>query len=233
MEDCMDKWLGLDSKFYKWGTFVADMLILMILWAVCSLPVITIGASTTAVYYVTTRMLSNREGYIAKDFFKSFFSNFIKATLVTVLIGVMLVVEYINIMAMDKSSLLFPVQFFIVFEIVAFALFVFPLLSRFNMKFFELLRNAFFMANRHLLTSISCIIMIGAVVFLLNVLTAPFYVYPIVLMLAFAIYATVTSMMFMNIFRKYVPEMDVDDNDPDYFNIDDSEESTDKPDTEA
>ena len=65
----MEKWLGLDSKFYKWGTLLADLIILTVLWLICSLPIITMGAATTALYYVTTRQLSNREGYVSRDFF--------------------------------------------------------------------------------------------------------------------------------------------------------------------
>lgn len=215
----MEKWLGLDSKFYKWGTWFVDTMQLMILWAICCLPVITIGASTTAVYYVATRQISGREGYIGKDFFKSFFSNFFKATAITVILEIFAVVEFINIMAMDKGSLLFPIQFVIVYELFAFSIFVFPLLARFDFKFTELLRNAFLMANRHILTVVSCFIMLAAGAFLMVMLQAPIYVYPIVVIIVFAVYTPVSSLMFMNVFRKYVPDMDVDKEDN--FSIED------------
>ena len=68
----MEKWFGLDSKFYKFGTLIGDLIILTLLWTICCLPIVTIGASTTALYYVTTRQLSDREGYVSKGFFQEF-----------------------------------------------------------------------------------------------------------------------------------------------------------------
>ena len=35
---------------------LVDMLILSGLWVICSLPVVTIGASTAALYYVTLKL---------------------------------------------------------------------------------------------------------------------------------------------------------------------------------
>lgn len=50
----MGGWFNIDSKFYRFCSYVGDFIILMVLWAIFSLPVITIGASTTAAYYVAT-----------------------------------------------------------------------------------------------------------------------------------------------------------------------------------
>ena len=36
---------------------------LNILWLVCSLPIVTIGASTTALFYVTLKMAEDRDEY--------------------------------------------------------------------------------------------------------------------------------------------------------------------------
>ena len=68
----MGGWFNIDSKFYRFCSYVGDFIILMVLWAIFSLPVITIGASTTAAYYVATPQLLSRMGYIWKVFFKSF-----------------------------------------------------------------------------------------------------------------------------------------------------------------
>ena len=63
---------SMDGPIYKYGGLLADLLLLTLLWLLCSLPIITIGAATTAVYYVTTRRLSDKESYITRDFFLSF-----------------------------------------------------------------------------------------------------------------------------------------------------------------
>ena len=48
---------------------LVDMLILSGLWVICSLPVVTIGASTAALYYVTLKLANNEEGYTVRSFF--------------------------------------------------------------------------------------------------------------------------------------------------------------------
>ena len=48
----------------------------------------TVIFGITAAYYVATRQLSSREGYIWKDFLKSFKSNFIQSTLSTIIFGI-------------------------------------------------------------------------------------------------------------------------------------------------
>ncbi|MBR5355791.1 MAG: YesL family protein [Lachnospiraceae bacterium] len=54
---------------------------LNILWLVCSLPIITIGASTTALIYSCMK-LHKEEGYATKNFFISFKENFKQSTII-------------------------------------------------------------------------------------------------------------------------------------------------------
>ena len=71
----------LDNPPMRFLSKVADLLILNLLFLVCSLPVITIGASTTAVYYCFFKMKDQEDGYLFRKFFKSFKENFRQATL--------------------------------------------------------------------------------------------------------------------------------------------------------
>ncbi len=203
----MDKWLGLDSKFYKWGTLLGDLIIITILWLICSIPIITIGASTTALYYVTTRQLSNREGYVSRDFLKSFKSNFFQATAVTLLIMLIGGILFININYFEPTStvntIIYLIQYVIFYELIIFTVYVFPVLSRFELKTGELIKTAFFMANRHLLTTFTCLILLFAV-------CAVLIRWGILIIVCAGAYGILTSLMFMNLFRKYVPDMDKD-----------------------
>ena len=52
---------GIDSKFYEVVSKIADLVVVNLLFVLCSLPIITIGASTTALYGVTKKMAENRE----------------------------------------------------------------------------------------------------------------------------------------------------------------------------
>ena len=116
---------------------------------------------------------------------------------------------------LEKSSIFFPVQFVLLYELTITVIYTFPLLSRFNFKFFKLLKTAFLMANKHLLTTISCLILLGAGFTLitrsLGVLSIS-YTFPIffVVLFCMGLYIFVSSLMFMKLFRKYVPDMDKD-----------------------
>ena len=62
---------GIDGKFYEIVSAIADLVILNLLFVLCSLPIFTIGASTTALFGVTKKMADNREGYILKKILNS------------------------------------------------------------------------------------------------------------------------------------------------------------------
>ena len=72
----MGKFFGLDSPFFKVMTKVADFIILNFLVLVFSIPVVTIGPALTAMYYVALKEARGEEGYIWRDFWKSFKANF-------------------------------------------------------------------------------------------------------------------------------------------------------------
>jgi uncharacterized membrane protein YesL len=202
----MNNFFKFDGKFYKYGTLIADIMILTILWLITSLPIITIGASTTALYYVTTRQLSNREGYVTKDFFKSFKQNFVKATGVTILFAIIISVLSFNIQYLSVESPFYFAQFVLLALALAVLSFVFPVLARFELTFFQLITKSFFLAIRHFLTSITCLVLMFAIYWLLMD-------YPILVILCPGVYAFITSLMFMRVFKQYLPEMDTEDYD--------------------
>lgn len=77
----MIKFFNPENKFWIFVAKLADVCIMSMLWAVCSLPLITIGASTAAFYDFTLRQVKDEEGGIWKSFFTSFRANFKMATL--------------------------------------------------------------------------------------------------------------------------------------------------------
>ena len=59
-----------------------DTLVLGLLFLLCSIPIITIGASATALYYAYDKVVRRNEGYAVRAFFHSFKMNFAQATLI-------------------------------------------------------------------------------------------------------------------------------------------------------
>lgn len=69
-----------ENRFWMFMDKVMDAMIISLLWLVCSLPVVTMGAATTAVYQFTLHQVRDEEGYVWKSFFKAFRQNFRQAT---------------------------------------------------------------------------------------------------------------------------------------------------------
>ena len=60
------KFLSYDSKFSQVMLHFCNACWLNLLWFVCSIPIITIGASTTALYYVTLKIARGEEGNVTR-----------------------------------------------------------------------------------------------------------------------------------------------------------------------
>ena len=87
-----------DSRIMSFLAKLGDMFILNVLYLVCCIPVITIGAATTALYYNTLKMAENRESYVWREFLRTFKENFKQATIIWMIIlviGAVLVGEFL------------------------------------------------------------------------------------------------------------------------------------------
>ena len=71
---------------------LTDLIILGILWLICSIPIITIGASSTALCYAYNKHFKHKEGHATKLFFHSFRKAFKQSTIVWLIMAVILVV---------------------------------------------------------------------------------------------------------------------------------------------
>ena len=72
-----------NGKIYKFLDKFWNMVWISVLWIVCSIPIITIGASSCAAYYSMVKSVRKNEDRATRDFFKSFKQNFVQATIMT------------------------------------------------------------------------------------------------------------------------------------------------------
>ena len=77
---------NMNSPLMRFLGKVADMMILNLLFLTTCIPIFTIGASLTALHYVTLRMVSGEEGAVSKDYFRSFKQNFRQATIIWIIL---------------------------------------------------------------------------------------------------------------------------------------------------
>ncbi|MCR5357365.1 MAG: DUF624 domain-containing protein [Lachnospiraceae bacterium] len=209
----MGKFFNLDSPFVQFMNRVADLMWLNILFVICCIPVITIGDSITAMYYITLKMTRDEESYITKGFFKSFKQNFVQATiiwLIFLLLGGLLVLDYMIVsgrlgFSIGNSSvesvmqvLLIAVLIFYLFTLT----FVFPLLSKFDNSVKNTIKNAFIISVRHFPVTLGCI-----AIWILAAL-ALIYIPIMTLFSIFILFSVVAfgcSFMYVRVFDKYLP----------------------------
>lgn len=184
-----------------------DVLVVNILWFICSIPLFTIGASTTAMYYVTLKLARDEDGYTFRSFFKSFKENFKQATAiwaVFLVTGIILGfdVYYFVKMAAASSLRTMMISIFLAMTFVWLAMFtyVFPLQARFYNPVKRTIFNAFFMAIRHVFHTIGMLAVDGVILFL-----SVTYV-PQLSIFGVALIAFFNSYMLNSVFGKYMPK---------------------------
>ncbi|MEG0214928.1 MAG: DUF624 domain-containing protein [Hungatella sp.] len=185
-----------------------DVIILSVLWMVCSIPIVTIGASTTAMYYVTLKLVRDEDGYTFRSFFKSFKDNFKQSTIIWLIFlfaGMLLGFDLFFFMKMfigsEKVKMVMLAIFFgMSFIYLAMFTYVFPLQARFFNPVKRTIFNSFFMAIRHIFQTIGILVIDVGIVFL-----ALTYI-PQILIFGVALIAFVNSYMLAGVFKKYIPE---------------------------
>ena len=151
----MDRLFNMDNKFFTVMGRVADLIMLNVVFLICCLPIVTIGASLTALHYVTLKMARNEESYIIRSFFKSFKQNFKQATVINLIMLAVAAILYMDLRIVGNiggtmSQVLYIV--FIAFGILYLMVFlyIYPVLAKFYNSVKNTFRNAFLMAIRHL-----------------------------------------------------------------------------------
>lgn len=209
----MSKLFRMDSPLMRFLTKIADLMVLNILFCVTSIPLITIGASWTALYSVTLKMVRDEEGSVSRSYFRSFRQNFRQATLLwlgvlVVLTLLVLDIRVLNGMAGGTAPGLLRVGVEILALLGIMVLqYLFPSLARFEASLADTLKNACMMALAHLpKTALMTAAVVGAVwITLINNTTIAIglMVWPLI---GFALMAFGNSGILRKIFDNYVPK---------------------------
>ena len=205
----MKKIFDLDSPVIRLLGRLTDLMVLNIIFLAACLPVITIGAAWTALYYVTLKMVRNEEAYIASSYWKAFRENFRQATVIWGGVLCMLIVLVLDFRMMGAvgNDGLRPLQMLLISAGVLFSMlvsYVFPLLARFQNTIPKMLRNAMLIAVRHLPSSIAVLaVMAGSVFVTFLNSTTVVYGIPFWALFGFAAIAYAKSWFFRKVFEKY------------------------------
>lgn len=148
MEDKNSKLKGGLKKFL---TNAWDLFMLNVLWIVCSLPVITMGPATCALFSVSLRIVEEEPVTAVKDFFRAFRENLkqgIVLGLIVILLGVVAFTDYryaITFEGATKTAFLIVTGILTAIDLIIIA-YAFPLQARYNNTIKAHLINSFAMA---------------------------------------------------------------------------------------
>lgn len=204
----MGKLFNLDSPILKVLGTLADLCLLNIMTLIGCLPIITAGASITAMHYVMLKMVRNQEGYIWKDFWKSFKENLGQATaiwsILLIFIAFFLIDCYIFKSLVENISvpLLAVAGAFALFLYMIY-LYVFPLLSHFHNTVLGTIKNAFFVG---IMTFPQTILMMIVSALPLVLLYQYTQIFPLVLMYGFTAPAYFCAWLYSRTFKRLEPK---------------------------
>ena len=209
----MSKLFRMDSPLMRFLTKIADLMGLNILFCVTSIPLITIGASWTALYSVTLKMVRDEEGSVSRSYFRSFRQNFRQATLLWLGVLVVLALLVLDIRVLNGMAggtapglLRGGVEILALLGIMVLQ-YLFPSLARFEASLADTLKNACMMALAHLpKTALMTAAVVGAVwITLINntTIAVGLMVWPLI---GFSLMAFGNSGILRKIFDNYVPK---------------------------
>ncbi|SCP96388.1 YesL family protein [Anaerobium acetethylicum] len=211
----MNNLFSMDNKFFTFMNKVADLIILNILWLICCIPIVTAGASTTALFYSTIKLVRGEESYVSKDFFKSFRENLkqgILIWLIMLLAGLIIGADFYILYVSDISYKIYilPVFLFIALIYYIILLYIFPLLSKFENTTKNMFKNALLIGIRNLPLTILLGIFTGIIAVTAYIFVA---LIPLWLFLGVALAAYLASFIYSKIFEKIILSNDEADKD--------------------
>lgn len=144
----MGKLFDLDSPLIRFLNRLADLMWLNILTILCCIPIITAGAALTAAHYVALKMRRNEEGYIAREFFKSFKMNFKQSTLIWLLLLLVTAILGMDYYIIKEAIIELPDAMQVVLMAIAIlfvflVVWVFPVQAKFVNTIPKTIKNAF------------------------------------------------------------------------------------------
>ena len=177
------KFFSYDSKFSQIMLKFCYACWLNLLWALCSIPIVTVGASTTALYYVMLKLARGEEGNVTTMFFRSFKENFKQATVLWLILfafGLFLGADGYVLAHLRKSTAgPLPVVFTLLLAVVIAAavlytivlIYVFPLVASVKNTNMAMLKNSFLVGTRYLFVTI----LVFAIHFVIFFITVRFF----------------------------------------------------------
>ena len=188
---------------------IADCVILSLLWLLFSVPIITSGASTTALYYTVNKVIRHERSSLLKEFWRAFKSNFKQSTIVWLILmvtGYVLGIDFIFVynLIVNKTISAWVLAPFVMTAlfVVMWTIYVFPYIARFQNGLKAIIKNCAILVITHFLKSVLLVLLFAVSIVALLYLPISILCIPVLSML-------LASLILENIFKKYMSDEDL------------------------
>lgn len=197
--------MNLNSPFFRLITNIGNLILVSILSIIGCIPIVTIGASTAALYYTCVKVIRHGRGYLFSSFLQAYRSNLkqgIVVTLLGILISFVLYMDFRYITALNAA----PQYLVTIYQIcmtffASLLIYLVATMSRFSVSFFQLLKLSVFMMIRHFYYTIVMLVLLITVIILM--MAVPFSVFFLP-----GIYILLTSLIMEKVLQKYTPHVE-------------------------
>lgn len=201
---------NVNNKFFSGLGKLVDCVWLSLLWFFCCIPVVTIGASSSALYYAVHKSIRGNRGYTTVNFFSAFKSNFKQATLSYLVWLVVMLVQFGDCLITGEllktgSRLGLFYYFFLVLTVMGtgWGCYLFPYVARFENTIKMTLKNTVLLEIRHLPWSFLMMVLV-----LVSVVVI--YIMPLVLFFWPALLTLIFDYILERLFRQYMSKEDLE-----------------------
>ncbi len=208
----MNQLFNYDNPIMQFISKIFDLIILNLFFLLFSIPIVTMGASLSALYYVCLKILRGDEPYIWQNFFKAFRQNFKQATLVWILLLLafaLLGMDFYIINSQDTAlfAVLRVLLWVVLGVLFSISLYIFPVISHFICNTKQSFKNAALMVIGFLPYTAAMLAICGVILYLCTV-SAKLFAMVIIIsgICGNSVIAFTFCIFFDRIFRKYEPK---------------------------
>lgn len=198
-----------DGLLFRFINKMVDAVGLSLLWLITSLPLITMGAATTALYYTTHKVIHYDRGRVWPEYWKCFLSGFKQATplglflqVLIYLLGANAYSSYLMVMSGNATLWIFLTVLIPLVLILMWAVYLFPLVARFHSSAKAVMKNGFLIALWNLPLTLLLVGLFVACVAVVVFVPLSFTYMPVTYML-------LSSVILEKIFPKYMTPEDL------------------------
>lgn len=208
----MNRLFNLDNPVMQFLSRIFDLIMLNLIFIIFSIPIITMGASLSALYYVALKLVRGEEPYIWRNFFKAFRQNIKQATFIWVILllaAVLLGMDFSIINSQDTALFAVIRVFLWVTSGVVFSVFlyIFPVISHFVCSTKQAVKNSAYMIIGFLPYTVIMLVISGIILYLCMASVKSFASILLISgICGHAVVAYVFCIFFDRIFRRYEPE---------------------------